>query len=192
MKIRLEAVPLFLCSFIFAGFQAHAAEVKGNLNLIVGQKLLPESDWKEEGFGDWSKQTEAGIMFDIGGKSWPVNIAVDLLGSKKTVTFDGIDIDGKTSEFALGVRKYFMDAQPLKPYFGAGLANIKGEIAIGDNSASDTKIGPWADAGVKLNPIQWLNIGADVRYSYAKTEVNNVKFQSGGWHWGIFAGWSFE
>jgi len=182
---------LLFAGCLIIGSQARAVDVTGNLNLIIGQKLLPESDWKMEGIGDLSKQTEFGVLFDIRGKEWPINIAVDLLSSKKTIEIAGIDVDGKTSELALGVRKYFMEEQMVKPYLGGGLANIKGEISIESFSISDTKIGPWIDGGLKFNPVKQLNLGVDVRYSYAKTKAEEFKYQSGGWHWGIFAGWNF-
>ncbi len=188
---RTVMVCMLIASCVLVGSKARAAEVTGNLNLLLGEKILSERDWTTEGGADWSKQFEAGIMFDIREKSWPVNIALDLLSSKKTVTIHGRDVDGKTSEFALGVRKYFREDQLVKPYVGGGLANITAEMSSGDNSSSASQIGPWIDGGVKFNPIKALNVGADVRYSQAETEINGDKIQAGGWHWGLFAGWNF-
>src|SRR6478752_680083 len=100
---RVLVAGLIGCLCALGVSKVHAAEVSGNLNVLVGQKLLPPSDWKVDGAGDWSKQTELGLMFDIRPKAWPVNIAFDILASKKTESISGTDVDGKTSEFALGV-----------------------------------------------------------------------------------------
>src|SRR5438067_832896 len=97
---RILVLCLLSMTCLITTSNGSAAEITGNLNLLLGQKMLPESDWNVEGLADWSKQVEIGIMFDFRGKTWPVNIAVDLLSSKKTETISGTDVDGKTSEFA--------------------------------------------------------------------------------------------
>jgi len=188
---RIVMVSVFIVSSLLLASRARAADVTGNLNLLVGEKILSESDWKTDGGPDWSKQGEIGIMFDIRAKSWPVNIAVDVLGSQKTETVNGNDVDGKTSEFAVGVRKYFMEDRRVEPYVGGGLATIMAAFTSGDNTSSDSNIGPWVDGGIKFNPAKALNLGFDVRYSHAKVDINGDNFQAGGWHWGLFAGWNF-
>ena len=162
-------------------------DVTGNVNLFVGQKTLEKDDWKP-----LEKQTEVGIMFDIGGKDWPVNIALDILVSTDEDTISGVNIEATMTEFDIGIRKSFLDGN-FHPQIGGGLAFINAELKgtyLGPTvSDDDTGVGFWASGGLYYSIIQHINVGLDLRYSYAKGTLFDVEGDSGGTHIGVFAGY---
>ena len=72
---------------------AWAGDYTGNVNFVLGQKYLDKDDWEP-----LEEQGEFAALVSWGGKSWPVQIAIDVLGSykKKTTSgyVDGIFFDG--------------------------------------------------------------------------------------------------
>jgi len=161
--------------------------VTGNINFLIGQKTLDKNDWEP-----LEKQIEAGLMFDIGGADWPVNIALDILGSVDEETISGVDVTGSTSEFDIGIRKSFLDGN-FHPYLGGGLAVIQTEIegSYGGITVSDddTGTGFWISGGIYYSIIGHINLGLDLRYSNAKTTMFDIEGEAGGTHFAFFAGY---
>ncbi|MCJ7765773.1 MAG: porin family protein [Thiovulaceae bacterium] len=159
----------------------------GNVNLLIGQKTLDKDDWER-----FDKQAEIGVMFDIGGKDWPVNFALDMLVSGDEETISGVDVDASTAEMDIGIRKSFLDGN-LHPYVGGGLAliqaNIEGTQSGVTVSDDDTGVGVWVSGGLYYSIIEHINVGLDLRYSHAKTTLFGVDKQAGGTHVALFAGY---
>jgi opacity protein-like surface antigen len=173
----ISAMPMGL----MAGDMWHGG-VTGNVNLLIGQKTLDKDDWEP-----LDKQAEIGVMFDIGGKDWPVNFALDMLVSADEETISGVDVDASTAELDIGIRKSFLEGN-LHPYAGGGLAVIQSRID-GIDEDTDTGLGFWVSGGLYYSIIEHINVGFDLRYSYAKTTLFGIEGQAGGTHVALFAGY---
>ena len=160
----------------------------GNLNFVLGQKTLEEEDW-----APLDKQTEFGVLIDFKQTSWPVSIAVDILASVDTTTDLGIEVEGNTSEFDIGVRKIWdMPGSQIKPYIGGGLAFINAEIKATDVvtvSIDDSGTGYWLNGGIYWALTENFNLGIDLRYSQADVTFFGIEGDAGGTHVGVLAGY---
>ncbi len=178
-----------MTSFIWVGVARADSGLTGNANFSLGQKFL-NSDWNNGGT-DLRDQFEFGALFDMRPKTWPINLAVDLLGS--TIKDNGVT--GSTSEFAIGVRKYFMEQTNVQPFVGGGIANIMAKESVreqGSNvSVDDNAVGLWLAGGIQFQPAPHLNLGADLRYSNAQVTFVGKDVEAGGVHYGLFAGYHF-
>jgi opacity protein-like surface antigen len=177
----------------FAGVARADSNVTGNINFSIGQKFLND-DWKDlpgEGDRDFRDQFQLGVMFDMRPQSWPINVALDLLGSARKDNGD----TGSTSELALGVRKYFMEQTAVRPFVGAGVSDISGQTsrrAEGSRvTVEDDAFGVWLMGGVLFRPTPHLNLGADLRYSEANITYLNKDVEAGGLSYGLFVGYGF-
>lgn len=186
-RLLVAGVIAVMPGLIMAAGDMSQDGVTGNVNLFIGQKALEKDDWEP-----LEKQLEVGLMFDIGGKDWPVNIALDILGSADVTTIAGIEVTGSTSEFDIGIRKSFLDGN-FHPYVGGGLAFIQTEIegTYGGITVSDddSGVGLWVSGGLYYSIIEQINVGFDLRYSKAKTTMFDYEGEAGGTHFGLFAGY---
>jgi opacity protein-like surface antigen len=181
--------------FLLAGVGTVRADsnVTGNLNFTLGQKFL-NNDWKNlpgEGDRDFRDQLQAGILFDLRPQSWPINVSLDLLGSAHKDN----GVTGSTSELALGVRKYFLEQTAVRPFVGAGVADISGQTSRRTNGSrvtvEDDALGVWLMGGVLFRPTPHLNLGADLRYSAASITYLDKDVEAGGLSYGLFIGYGF-
>ena len=166
---------------------ANANEWTGNVNFFLGQKTLDEDDWTP-----LDKQAEFGVLVDFKQQSWPVSIAIDFLGSIDVETESGIDLEGSTTEFDVGVRKIWEVAgSSLRPYIGGGLAFINAEFKATNFpvSDSDSGTGIWLNGGVYWTLGQHFNLGLDLRYSQADVTLFGEEGEAGGTHAGIILGY---
>ena len=173
--------------FINANANANANEWTGNVNFFLGQKTLDEDDWTP-----LDKQAEFGVLVDFKQQSWPVSIAIDFLGSIDVETESGIDLEGSTTEFDVGVRKIWEVAgSSLRPYIGGGLAFINAEFKATNFpvSDSDSGTGIWLNGGVYWTLGQHFNLGLDLRYSQADVTLFGEEGEAGGTHAGIILGY---
>ena len=133
------------------------------------------------------------MLVDFKQQDWPVSIALDFLGSYDEVTEIGVNFEGTTSEFDVGVRKIWdASGSSIRPYIGGGLAFINAEIkAIGFNTVSqdDSGTGIWFCGGVYWTLGQHFNLGLDLRYSQADVTLYGVEGEAGGTHAGIILGY---
>jgi hypothetical protein len=144
---------------------------------------------------------EGGILIDFKPKNWPISIAIDILFSSEEEdvsvavlnfgTFNA-ELEGKTTEFNLGVRKIWDNPSVVRPFIGGGIAFITAEIegkAFGVSvSDSDTGVGVWFDGGVYFTLFEHFNLGVDVRWSAAEVNLFEVDGEAGGWHVGGLIG----
>lgn len=193
MKKLMQALPLLLVMLAAVPSQAMAG---GNINAFLGGKGLNSDDWEA------NAHSEGGVLLDFGGENWPVNIAVDVLGSSGG--YDNVhyssslglyyyEEDVKTSELSLGVRKYWNGSGNMHPYLGGGLAFIRlsavakidGTTVIDD---SDSGTGLWIGGGIQWRFDQF-NLGFSVRASAAQVTLGGNEYQAGGAHTGVVLGY---
>lgn len=187
-EMKKAAIMVFVF-LLLGGYGAPvlAGNFTGNVNVFLGQKQLDDDDW-----GRLDDQDELGLLFDFAQKSWPINIAIDLLGSRESASYAGYDVDGKTTEFCVGVRKIFILDQSaiFKPYVGGGLAFIGAELEDEfGHSEDDNGAGIWLNAGGYFTLSQHFNIGLDLRYSKAEVTLSGEEVEAGGTHIGLILGY---
>lgn len=170
----------------------------GNMNLFLGQKNLDKDDWEPV-----EEQGEFGIELDFRKKDWPVSIAIDILSSSaddSVTVFDPlfgfvtVDVEGKTSEFNVGVRKIWEEHPTVRPFIGGGLSFIRAEMEVtipgfGSASDSDTGVGIWLGGGIYLTMAEHFNLGVELKYSDANVTIADVDGTAGGTHFGLLAGY---
>ena len=152
------------------------------INFILGQKMLEEDDWAPV-----EDQGEFGVAASIGGEDWPVLLALDLLVSATEETVLGFDVDGSTSELAVGIRKIWHPGK-ARPFVGGGLAFINGEVEAFGVSEDDNATGYWVNGGVFWRLGARFNIGVDVRISRGEVELFGFDAEAGGEHIGLILG----
>lgn len=157
-----------------------------NINVKLGIKKL-EGDWDTV-----DSQIEYGILLDFGQKTWPVNMAVDILHSTDEGIYDPITtIEGKTLELDLGIRKIWAP-KIFRPFVGGGVAFITGKYDFYSESGNtisddDSALGIWINGGLYLT-LRRFNIGIDLRWSKANVRLYNERVDAGGLHYGLIAG----
>jgi opacity protein-like surface antigen len=160
----------------------------GNINAFLGTKQLDKDDWEP-----LEEQSEFGVMVDFKKTNWPVSIAIDFLTSSDETTISGITIEGKTSEFAFGVRKIFATSGNFRPFIGGGLANISAELSGKSGWASvsddDSAMGFWLCGGIYWTFAESFNLGLQLRYSDAEVTLYNIDGEAGGTHTGLLLGY---
>ena len=166
---------------------ALAGESSGDVNFILGQKLLNQEDWEPV-----EAQDEFGVEVSWGKKGWPIQIATDLFGSYKEDNNAGIT--GKTSEFGIGIRKIWGHGH-VHPYIGGGAAFIYGGAELDFSGIvvkdSDTSPGAWAGGGVFWRLGSRFNLGLAARYSKATVTLFDSDLEAGGYEGGLILGWGW-
>ena len=179
---------IVLILMLFVVVNANANEWTGNLNFFLGQKTLDKDDWAPvEDHGEF------GILLDFKPKSWPISIAIDILGSASEETLAGVVYKGTTSEFDVGVRKIWETGGPIRPFIGGGIASIAAEFEVSNGyfllSDDDTSTGIWINGGVYWTLGKHFNLGLEARYSKAEVKLFGVDGEAGGSHVGLLLGY---
>jgi hypothetical protein len=189
------AVLLLFVSNAVTGYEP-LADWTGNLNFLLGAKILEEDDWYPV-----DEQSEFGVLIDFRQHEWPISIAVDFLASYDARTYydpffgEYFDLEGSTFEMDLGVREIIVPQPGINIFFGGGIALITARIKVSgfgpSESDSDSGTGFWVNFGITwtLGEAQAFNIGFDIRYSQAKAEMNGYEGESGGTHAGLILGY---
>ena len=186
---------LALVPFLLSASVASAQDQwTGNINVFFGQKNLDKDDWEPV-----EEQSEFGIEVDFRKKDWPVNIAIDVLVSSDDQSiidpfFGQVDLEGKTKEFNIGIRKIWDEHSSVRPFIGGGLSYIRAEAevtipSLGSASESDTGIGIWLGGGVYFTLGEHFNLGVELKYSDADVTLFDVDAAAGGTHYGLLAGY---
>ncbi|HXN07210.1 MAG TPA: outer membrane beta-barrel protein [Nitrospiria bacterium] len=190
-KSILILISVFILPFFNGIAYAEGGPWTGNVNLFLGSKALNTNDWSPV-----ETQGEVAVEWDFRERSWPINILLGLRSSDKTTSQGGIDFEGKTSEFSLGVRKYW-DFPPynIHPYLGGGFSDINAEItaSVPGNSASlsGSGLGTWFGGGVVWVLGNHFNIGFDLRASSASVTMGGISGNAGGGHAGLLLGYHY-
>ncbi|MGE5172432.1 MAG: outer membrane protein [Betaproteobacteria bacterium] len=191
-RYRIVVLIVLLSLFCASGVLAQD-EWTGNVNAFLGQKKLDSADWEPV-----DEQPEFGIEIDFRKRNWPISIAIDFMGSsdEETVfdpTLGPVTLEGKTSEFDIGVRKIFDELAPVKPFIGGGISFIRAEATVtafgGEANESDTGAGIWLDGGLYFTLGQHFNLGFELKYSDADVTIAGINVKAGGTHVGLLAGY---
>lgn len=173
---------------LFLPATSHAQKWSGNINALLGAKMLDEDDWEPT-----EDQAEVGILVDFKKDTWPVSIAIDYLQSEEDATMLGVGLHGETTELNFGVRKIWDQNARARPYIGGGVALISADAsaALFDINVSEDDVaeGFWINAGVYWTLGESFNIGLDLRYSHAEVTLFGVDAEAGGAHAGLVLGY---
>ena len=168
----------------------------GNLNGFIGYKNQKDSFFEEAQVDD---HVEIGLLLDFKPSNWPVSIAIDGFRSVSgetpfmiVATLGLAQVESRSEEIDIGIRKIWDTSPRLRPYVGGGIAFIDSEIRgtlFGTSySAEDTGTGVWIDAGFYWTLAKHINIGFDLRYSYAEVTLEDEDANAGGFHAGVIFG----
>ncbi len=165
----------------------------GNLNTFTGYKNQTDSFFKDAEVDD---HFEFGLMLDFKQEDWPVSIAIDYFRSASgeqffvlPLTLFGIELDSRTQEWNVGVRKIWSRTGQGRTFLGGGVAIIRNEINLtGASDDDDTGTGFWVDTGAYATLAEHVNLGIDIRYSYAEVDLLGEKPNAGGYHIGLILG----
>lgn len=193
--LPLAAILLVLTALCADARGDYEGRSTGNVNLFLGGKFLSESEWSPA-----HEQDEWGIEFDFRQEGWPVNIAIDYLrGDISESGFDPvldsfIEARSETSEFCIGARKIWDHFPRVRPFIGGGISYVTAEYTlfapgIGSFSDSDEDVGAWLGGGVYWEVTRSLNLGFEIRYSFADVTLGGVDVDAGGEHFGILFGY---
>ncbi|MBU0483138.1 MAG: hypothetical protein KKB30_01320 [Proteobacteria bacterium] len=188
---------------------AEAGEWLTSVNAALGFKVLDQDQW-----GPRPTTGEVAIMGSIEKNSWPLALSLDMFYSKtETLIFSGetsfqasdgfggftiapythIDLNIRTWEIDLGVKKIWRDFETVRPYLNGGLSLIgaEGEMTQTENiySNNGTAFGLWAGLGANLVFNESLNIAFEVRRSEAKADMTiGPPVKIGGMHYHFIIG----
>lgn len=198
LKQRTNVVGMGLgrcCIFVFTIFMLSTIDSKAfaweqskwtmeDVNVFLGLKNLDEDDWAPV-----DEHREFGIEIDFKQHNSPVNITIGYLRSSDDDTITGINIEGKTSELYIGVRKICEAFPQMRSFIGGGLSIISAEMkgaALGIKvSDDDSSLGFWLGGGVYFTSVANFNIGANIRYSQAEVNLFGIDGKAGGLHYGV-------
>jgi len=191
------------------------ARAETNLNFVLGGKFLDADDWP---VGD--SQGALAFLSTFGPRSWPVQVAIDVVGSGTAedsfnISRPGIEIHGEevvqsTFEIDVGVRKIWRVGN-ARPFVGGGLAIIWGQQEhaiffppLFDDEGrellprppvivteSDEAPGGWVDGGIFWRLGERFNLGLEARFSAADLSFSGRDIQGGGVSLGLILGWGW-
>ena len=185
------SLPLFLLALLLLAAAAPSAQA-GHVNFLLGSKVLNKNDWAPA-----DNQLAAGMEASWGGEDWPVLIATDLMGSRKSKSQAGSDYKSSTGEMDLGVRKVWNSGSQRRvhPYIGGGIAFGSGtaEVTSGGvtTKSDDTGVGAWLGGGIFWRLGSRFNLGMSLRGSSAKVSIAGVDANAGGGTFGLTLGWGW-
>ena len=184
-----------------------------DVSLLLGGKSLTDDHLDEAGI---STGFQCGVRSTL-DFDWPVALALDVLVASEDAVQDysdgfplKIETAARTMEIHFGVRRYFLDEKPVRPYVGGGLsiAQLKvrqvqsGSFGPGTEYANEvandtsTDLGYWLGGGFGWF-IHQVVLGADVRWSNASADISpngssgSVSLDSGGVQYALFVGYSW-
>jgi hypothetical protein len=194
---RVLARTLSLAALAAAASLSPTSAGDSSVFVFLGQKSIDLD--VGTGLEDVEEQPALGVGLSLGGKTWPVALAVDLLFSSGQdavgYTYDfpapygtlagTLDFEVDTREINLGARKFWREGKGASPYVGGGAALVDldgrrvARAVVGSSSVSatllddeDSDVGYWVDAGV-LWRRGHFDFGVDLRYSEASAALRD-------------------
>lgn len=166
------------------GVAVASAGTMGRGGLFFGTKSLDSRDW-----GNLDSQSAWGINLDVKGETWPVWVSSTfLMSEEKEIAITSIsplatkNIEGKTTEFRLGLKKDFLPFEKLRLSAAGGPAYIDASldnVASPFNSDSGAALGYWLGAEAIIY-LGHLALGAGYNYSEANVTLLNRSVNAGG------------
>jgi hypothetical protein len=201
MSVARRAVILVLVvtAAVVASPQAWA-RYEGNLNFMIGQKWLKESEWSPV-----DQQPELGVLFAFAPERSPIYFAIDALYSRDTQTMDtslygAVEVEGTTQEYSIGIRKVWNgDGRSTRPFLGAGgcvvLSDLNLDSAAVTRHLGDKSYGVWIEGGITWRLGKHVNLGFELRYSTASASFEGlgqpIDVDAGGFHAGVLIGYGW-
>lgn len=201
---------------LIAGCPVVMADVR--IDFALGAKWL-DDDWEDtvligrvpatQGFetdADLANHAEFGVLFTWGGRSWPVDLAIDFLASTDeddvvVVDFDTeeifeIDLEGSTFELDVGVRKSWRRGS-ARIFAGGGLALVSAERSEEDQqdvtvSVEDEALGAWITGGAQWRVGGNWSVGFELRVSRAEVTLFGEDVEAGGEHLLVVGGFDLR
>ena len=193
-RIKLHWIPksiVIVMLLLLNTSAANAEELTGHIGVFAGGKFMNNSDW-----GNLDMHNAMGYMFDITKDPWPISIALAIMDTGGLYEHGGMTDLGHTTEYQLGLCKYFVNSNPkLQPYIGGGISYMHAELELEVNNSAtiddDNTVGGWLGAGMyyEINPIFML--GLDVRYSHGEVMLFDKERNAGGVFSGLTVGYHF-
>ena len=105
-----------------------------NINLLGGIRIVDESQIGAPP----DPQAEFGLDLDYTGDEWPwgISLCATTYYSKDDYSGDGWDVESRTLEVHVGLRKIWNLFEYLNPYFGVGAAGAKMKVDLHGRSSS--------------------------------------------------------
>lgn len=165
----------------------------GNVNLKAGAKALDEDDWEP-----LEDQNEIGADIDFRMVDWPVSVTVALYGSAQKKEISGMDVEGKTGELRIGIKKIWEPDPSMRPFVGGGIAFISAEnewvneylsplqLKVSDD---DQGTGLWVSGGVFWTIKECFNLGFELGLSSVDVTLFNQEKKAGGAHAALLLGY---
>lgn len=186
----LTAMILVVLVPLAAPAAADDDDVIGSVGIAVGVKDM-EAGW--EPMGD---QIAFTISLTVGREGWPVHLALDYVSAEdqetRTTGFPlfppfccfttDVAAKSETTEWGLGVRRFWRGDKPFRPYAGAGVAFIDGKLRVDSQGirASDSTTGYWFNTGFRRPVLKVMEWGVDLRHSEGAIELGNAEVEAGG------------
>lgn len=195
---RLRTCVILLLLAVIPAVPVAALDWTGNVNLALGGKSLDEDDWTFSGV-TLEDHDELSLGLDFRMIDWPVSIAIEISGSAEQEKISGIgDVEGKTGELRIGLKKIWEPVETIHPFLGGGLAFISGEVeAVNEDllplkieiSDDDRGTGFWLMGGVYWTLGGVFNLGFELGYSTAEISLFNKDVDAGGGHAALLLGY---
>jgi hypothetical protein len=174
---------MILGSSVFVPAPAQAATT-GRGGLYFGTKSLNNSDW-----GPLDSQAAWGVNLDVKDEAWPVWIAAGYMTSRDRETlitslspYVSTEIEGKTTEVRLGLKKDFLPLSRVLLSLSGGPAYMSGELESSVapfNSDADSTVGAWAGADIIFN-LRFVSLGVSYLYSSGTIKLFGNSVEVGG------------
>lgn len=168
--------------------ERHSNTWTGNLNITAGNSRFYSDNW-----GAADELLTPGFNFDIGKKSWLVNMAFNYRTGTANASDTTAAYDASLSAFDAGLRMYFEDPNlNWGAYFGTGLSLISTKIEAPAIGLSETgnEIGYWVNLGIFYRFHQTWNLGVEMRYSNLFVDtVDNANLNPNHYFYGLIAGY---
>jgi hypothetical protein len=130
------------------------------VRLYFGQRMFDEDFWSP-----LEDQLTFGLEFTSENPSRFIGWEAGAMYSFDDDDVAGFDVEASSWELYGGIRKTFLDPDSvLRPYLGAGLAWITGDVEVsGLGSDDDDSFGAYLHGGLDARVTESLIVGADLR-----------------------------
>jgi hypothetical protein len=176
------------------------ARYEGNLNFMIGQKWLKDSEWSPV-----SEQPELAVLFAFAPERSPIYFAIDVMYSRDTQTmntalYGDVVVEGTTQEYSIGIRKVWNGGgRSTQPFLGAGgclvVSNLNLDSPVLAEHFGDQSYGVWVEGGITWRLGKHVNLGFELRYSTSAASFENsgppIDVDAGGFHAGILIGYGW-